>query len=544
MAVTMRKSSHDLLKMDSTVVGYVAKDSVEFKVFRKNFAYLKDGLKTELNALVPLLYQNDLITQERKDSALGKADINQRTVDLLTAIECQVKTNPTAFSSFLGVLKSVPALGHLAKKLEDDCEHMMKPPLASYSAETPTEPSGPQLVAPHEVDDETEKTQVCHRDNGAMTTPPPPSTMQPSDSTCVLPRSTQPDNKPSESVHFFLSPTPETSHESRSDIVGAPQPLPLAQEGRSLSMPSSANARTACVTQPEFRRELKSKLKDLEEFVDASYSQKEEEVKAKKTELAQTSNEVQRQSKELLQLVFRLEEAEQQHQGYEAEIRSYQEELWKVESQHEKEKECLESKLLAKTKEYEIMMGAVGQLTKRCEELDQCLKSEREEHKQEKQEIQQHEQHLEQEMDNLKLENVRLREEKSSLCEELEQKEEEVKQKETEICTLRQQLQSIDSEFSEQQVEIQQKIKQKKCVSRSRLNSADLLAVEARMKQSVSQLSVFVENEDPALKKLISDIQRLFQVYDRNMQRSISWPSSLCNLSSLAERGMAPQEVP
>ena len=66
---------------------------------------------------------------------------------------------------------------------------------------------------------------------------------------------------------------------------------------------------------------------------------------------------------------------------------------------------------------------------------------------------------------------------------------------------------------------------------------------EAQLKQSVSQLSVFVENEDPALKKLISDIQRLFQVCDRNMQRSISWPSSLCNLSSLAERGGATQEV-
>ena len=486
--------------MASTVV---AKDSVEFKVFRKNFAYLKDGLKTELNALVPLLYQNDLITQERKDSALGKADMNQRTVDLLNAIECQVKTNPTAFSSFLEVLKSVPALGHLAKKLEDDCEHMMKPPLASYSAETPTDPSGAQLVAPLEADDETEKTQVCHRDNDAMAAPPLPSTIQPSDSACALPRSTQPDNKPSESgVHFFLSPTPETSHESRSDIVGAPQPLPLAENAHpprhSLSVPVGTSIRTIYITQPDFIKEFNSKFKDMKEFVTASYSQKEEEVEAKNTELAQTSNEVQRQREKLLQLVFRLEKAKQQHEGYEAEIRSYQEELRQVESQHEKEKEHLESQLLTKTKECEIMMGAVGQLTKRCEELDQRLKSEREEHEQEmqqhEQETQQYKQeiqHLEQEVDSLKVENVRLCEEKSSLCEELKQKEAEVRQKEGEICSLRQQLQSIDSEFSEQQVEIHQKIKQKKCISRSRLNSAELLAVGARMKQSVSQLSVF-----------------------------------------------------
>ena len=435
-----------MLKMASTV-------SVEFKVFRKNFAYLKDGLKTELNALVPLLYQNDLITQERKDSALGKADINQRTVDLLTAIECQVKTNPTAFSSFLGVLKSVPALGHLAKKLEDDSEHMMKPPLASYSAETPTDPSERQLVAPLEADDETEKTRVCHRDNGAMATLPPPSTMQPSDNACALPRSTQPDNKPSESgVYFFLSPTPETSHESRSDIVGAPQPLPLAENAHpprhSLSVPVGTSIRTAYITPPDFIKEFNSKLKDLKELVTASYSQKEEEVEAKSTELAQTSNKVQRQREKLLQLLLQLDEAEQQHQGYEAEIRSYQEELRQVESQHEKEKEHLESQLLTKTKECEIMMGAVDQLTKRCKELDQHLMSEREEHEQEMQQHEQEIQHLEQEVDSLKLENVCLCEEKSSLCEELKQKEAEVRQKETEICSLRQQLQSIDSEFS------------------------------------------------------------------------------------------------
>ena len=522
--------------MASTVV---AEGSVEFKVFKKNFAYLKDGLKKELDAFVPLLYEKDLVTPENRDKALGTADINKRTIDLLTAIECQVKTNPNAFSSFLGVLKSVPALGHLATKLEGDYDHMVKPPLDSYSAETPTDPCGSQLVAPLEADDENEKKEVCQRNNGAATIPHSSSTMQPSDSTCVPPHSTQLDTKPSEpDVHFFLSPTPETSHESRSDIVGGP--LPLAENGQpprhSLSVPGSASTRTTCVTHPEFRREFRSKLKDLEEFVDASYGQKEEEVEAKNTELAQTSNEVQRQSKELLELVLRLEEAEHQHEEDEAEIHSYQEELRQVESQHEKEKERLESQLLAKTKEHEGMIVAVSQLAERCKELDQRLKSERKEHKQEIQ-------HLEQEVDSLKLENVHLDEENTSLCEEVKQKEADVRQKEMEIDNLKQRLASIDSEFSKQQDEIQLKIKQKKCISRSRLNSAELLDIEAQMKQSVSQLNVFVENEDPALKKLISDIQQLFQVYDRNWQRSISWPSSLYNLPSLAKLGLATQDL-
>ena len=523
-----------------------AESSFEIKVFRKNFAYLKDGLKNELDAFVPLLYEKDLVTEDKRDKALatGTADINKRTIDLLTAIECQVKTNPNAFSSFLGVLKSVPALRHLAYKLEGDYDHMVKPPLDSYSAETPTDPCGSQLVAPLEADNETEKTEVCQRTNGAATMPPSSSTMQPS--ACVPPHSTQLDTKPSEpDVHFFFSPTPETSHESRSDIVGGSQPL--AENGQpprhSMSVPGGASTRTSCVTQPEFRREFKSRLKDLDEFVTASYSQKEEELEAKSTELAQTSNEVQRQSEELYQLVIQLEEAEHQHKEDEAEIHSYQEELRQMESQHEKEKEHLENQLLAKTKEYERMIMAVSQLAERCNELDQRLKSERKEHKQEMQQ-------LEQEVDSLKLENVRLGEKNvslcetnTSLCEEVKQKEADVRQKKMEIESLKQRLASIDSEFSKQQDEIQMKIEQKKCISRSRLNSADLLDIEARMKQSVSQLSVFVENEDPALKKLISDIQQLFQVYDRKMQRSISWPSSLCNLPSLAKWGVATQDL-
>ena len=521
--------------MASTVV---AKNPVEFRVFKKNFGFLKDGLKTELNALVPLLYQSDLITQERKDNALGKADMNQRTVDLLNAIECQVKTNPTAFSSFLGVLKSVPALGHLANKLEGDYEHMMKPPLASYSAETPTESSGSQLVAPLEADDETEKTEVCLRDNGAVVTPPPPLTMQPCDGVCVPPHSRQLDTKPSESgVSVFISPTPETSHESKSDIIGTPQALPLAENAprHSLSVPNGASTQTACVTQPEFRREFRLKLKYLEEFVTTSYSQKEEEVEAQNAELAQISDEVQRQRGELLQVVNQLKEAEQRCEGYEDEICDYEKELKQVESQHRTEKERLENQLLEKTKECKDMALIARQLAKRtdglekqndglekrCDELDQLLKNEREEHNQE---IQQHKQEIHRlghEVDSLKLEDVSLCEENTSLCEELKQKEADVRQKETEICSLRKKLESIDSEFFKRRVEIQLKIQQKKTVFQSRLNSAGLLDIEARMKQSVSQLSVFVENEDPVLKQVINDIQQLF---NRKIQRSVSLP--------------------
>lgn len=552
--------------MASTVV---AEGSVEFKVFKKNFAYLKDGLKKELDAFVPQLYEKDLVTPENRDKALGTADINKRTIDLLTAIECQVKTNPNAFSSFLGVLKSVPALGHLATKLEGDYDHMVKPPLDSYSAETPTDPCGSQLVAPLEADDETEKTEAGQRDSGAITTPLSSSTMQTCDDMCALPHSTKCDTKLSE-PSVFISPTPETSHESKLDIIGTPQSFPLAENAHSprhsLSVPNGASTQTVCVTQPEFRRELKLQLKGLEDFVTASYSQKEEEVEAKSTELAQTSNEVQRQSKELYQLGLQLVKEECQRENYEAEIRRYQEELERVESQHMAEKDHLENQLLEKTRECKDMTQIACQLAKqkdwlekqndrldkhcdrldkrcdrldkRCDEQEQLLKSEREEHNQELQQHKQEIHRLGEEVDGLKVENISLGEkntslckentslceENISLCKEVKQKEADVRQKEAEIHRLRQRLELIDSEFSKRQEEIQQKIEQKKIVFQSHLNTAELLDIETRMKQSVSQLSIFVEDKDPVLKKLISDIQQLFQIYNRKIQRSVSSP--------------------
>ena len=521
----------------------VPEGSVEIKVFRKNFAYLKVGLKNELDAFVPLLYEKDLVTEDNRDKALaiGTTDINKRTIDLLTAIECQVKTNPNAFSSFLGVLKSVPALRHLANRLEGDYDHMVKPPLDSYSAETPTDPCGSQLVAPLEADDETEKTEVGQRDIGALTTPLSSSTMQTRDDMCALPHSTKHDTKLSEPF-VFISPTPETSRESKLDIMGTSQPFPLAENAHfpkhSLSVPNGASTQTTCVTQPEFTREFKLKLKGLEDFVTASYSQKEEELEAKDTELAQTSNEVQRQSEELYQLGLQLVKEECQREKYEAEIRHYQEELERVESQHMVEKDHLENQLLEKTRQCEDMTLIACQLgkqndrlDKRCDEQDQLLKSEREEHSQEMH-------RLEEEVDGLKVKNISLGEENTSLCEEnislcventslceeLKQKEADVRQREAEIHRLRQRLESIESEFSKRREGIQQKIEQKKTVFLSHLNSAELLDIETRMKQSVSQLSIFVKDKDPVLEKLISDIQQLFQIYNRKIQRSVSLP--------------------
>ena len=513
----------------------VDRDTVELKAFRKNFAYLKDGLKEELDAFVPLLYQAGLITSESRDKILlTTAYKTQRTVDLLVAIESQVKTNQAAFSTFMRELKSLPPLQHLAEKLQGDCDHILN--LDSYSAETPVEPTGQQLRAPLEADSDPTDQQLASRD-GPIAGPPLPLTMRPFES--EPPDSTQPN--PSAPVHFFLSPYPETSQNSSSTIVGAPQPLPIVDDTQcirpprhSMSVPSSDGTQLAHVTQPEFQRELKSKLYNLEEFVVASYSQKEQEVEEQSAEVAQTKIQVQKTSEELVQLVIQLEEAEKRCEGYEAEISGYQEELEQIESQHKKEKARLESQLSSKEADHEGMASAVRQLAKRCEELERTLKTERVEHKKTLEDSKQEVQDLGEEVVGLKLENVGLYEEKTSLCVQLKQKEEELRQREAEICSLRQELENVNSGFSEKQAEIQKKILKKKCISRSRINSAaqQCLDIKAQMKQSVSQLDVFTESQDPELKKLIDDIQHLFKLYDRQ-KRSVSWPSGLCKLQLL-----------
>jgi len=150
----------------------VDRDTVEFKVFRKNFAYLKDGLKEELDAFVPLLYQAGLITSESRDKImLRTADKTQRTVDLLVTIESQVKTNQAAFSTFLRELKSLPPLQHLSEKLQGDCDHILN--LDSCSAETPAEPTGQQLHAPLEADGDPTDQPLASRD-GPIVGPPSP----------------------------------------------------------------------------------------------------------------------------------------------------------------------------------------------------------------------------------------------------------------------------------------------------------------------------------------------------------------------------------
>ena len=536
----------------------VARATVEFRVFRKNFAYLKDGLKEELDALTPLLYQHDFITPECRDKVLLRMrDKNQRTLDLLVAVESQVKTNPTAFSTFMRVLTSLPPLMHLAEKLQGDCDHMLNPPLGSYRTETPTyppldsyrtetptdppldsyhtetptDPAGQLLHAPLEAESDPTDQPLASR-HGAVAGPPPPSTMRPSDS--VPPNLTLPEPKPSALVQFFLSPSPETSQNSSSSIVGAPQPLPIVDDlqcmrspRHSMSVPGSDAARLACITQPEFRRELTSKLHNLEEFVVASYSEKELEVEEQSAEVAQTKFQVQKTSKELVQLADQLEAAEQRCEGYEAEISGYQEELKQAESQHMKEKARLESQLSSKMADHEGMASAVRQLAKRCEELELAQETERVEHSRTLEDSKQEIQDLGEVVVSLRSENHSLHEEKTSLCAELEQRK-------VEISSLRQELENVNSGFSKKQAEIQKKIWKTKSVSRSRINSAaqQCLDIKVQMKQSVSQLDVFTESQDPELKKLIRDIQRLFRVYDKQ-KRSVSWPSGLCKLQLL-----------
>ena len=76
--------------------------------------------------LATQLYSKDMISSNlRQEAQLETLPAPNRTHKLLSTVEHQIKTSPTAkFRGFLYILHSDPSLAHLAKKLEEACSKL------------------------------------------------------------------------------------------------------------------------------------------------------------------------------------------------------------------------------------------------------------------------------------------------------------------------------------------------------------------------------------------------------------------------------------
>ena len=95
-------------------------DSPECQAFQKHFAVLSEGI-SDPGWLATQLYSKDMISSNlRQEAQLETLPAPNRTHKLLSAVEHQIKTSPTAkFRGFLYIHHSDPSLAHLARKLEE-----------------------------------------------------------------------------------------------------------------------------------------------------------------------------------------------------------------------------------------------------------------------------------------------------------------------------------------------------------------------------------------------------------------------------------------
>lgn len=93
-------------------------DSVEYRIFKDEYAFLHEGIKSELDKLVPKAYSAGLIGSATEDAAtLITWTSDQKANSLLKAIDSRIKTDSRAFYDFLEVLMSLPTLRFFADRL-------------------------------------------------------------------------------------------------------------------------------------------------------------------------------------------------------------------------------------------------------------------------------------------------------------------------------------------------------------------------------------------------------------------------------------------
>ena len=93
-------------------------DSVEYRIFRDEYASLHEGIQPELNKLVLRAYSAGLIGSATKKAAtLITWTTNQKANSLLEDIDSRIKTDSRAFYDFLKVLMSLPTLQYFADRL-------------------------------------------------------------------------------------------------------------------------------------------------------------------------------------------------------------------------------------------------------------------------------------------------------------------------------------------------------------------------------------------------------------------------------------------
>ena len=92
--------------------------SIAAQVFQENQGALTSLLQSNLTTISSRLLTGHIISPEQQQEALHSSAIPMtRAVNLLNVVQCKIQHEPRVFREFVKILKSLPSLQHLARRL-------------------------------------------------------------------------------------------------------------------------------------------------------------------------------------------------------------------------------------------------------------------------------------------------------------------------------------------------------------------------------------------------------------------------------------------
>ena len=255
-------------------------ESSEARTFKRQFAHLSSVIKPELEDIATKLYAQGMISDGTRNKAYSKEGQCDGSVrDFLVDVECKIRTNPTYFHEFVGVLEKMKSLEDLASRLKEDHRRLSTPTTAD------------------------EKVTALHRTSHGT------GFSERRDSSCIEDVSAK-----NRSPTAFVDTEPETRRKSLSrnqkqfehdcDVTGdqPPERMPVAE--------TSGYHRSSL----QLVSGLQDRLKGVEEYVADHYVGRSEaeshvqQIEALNTQLREMKLELDKKNKEVLNLKAEMKE--------------------------------------------------------------------------------------------------------------------------------------------------------------------------------------------------------------------------------------------
>lgn len=103
-------------------------DSYQYRVFKERYPFLQEGVKPAVAQLAHWLYSKGLIPKATAEAATLVAwTPDQKSSELLKALDSQIKANPISLYDFMAILRLIPTLRYLFRDLNERLPENLQP---------------------------------------------------------------------------------------------------------------------------------------------------------------------------------------------------------------------------------------------------------------------------------------------------------------------------------------------------------------------------------------------------------------------------------